>query len=172
MLAGASDAAVTDAFNDAKTLLETYTPAEIADLKGKNGKDLTQQFTDLGSALDEYNNGLTGPGHCGDEYEEAAEKSARINVGNNIVEFNGATVYPNPVTGNATISFKPAYDGNATVELYNLMGQKSNVLFNRDVVRNIPVTLSFDAQQYTGGMYFVIIQNGPARESTKIEIRR
>jgi hypothetical protein len=61
-LSGASSAAVDDELADAKTLFETYTPAEIGALKGNNA--VRQQFLSLSETLDQYNNGIIGPGHC------------------------------------------------------------------------------------------------------------
>ncbi len=62
-LAGAgSTAAVDAAISTATTLFNTYTPAQIGALKGNNS--LRQQFIALAGTLDNYNSGLTGPGHC------------------------------------------------------------------------------------------------------------
>lgn len=55
---------VLDAFNEAGELLNTYTPDEVAALKGKAGNTLRSQFTSLAEILDDYNNGIIGPGHC------------------------------------------------------------------------------------------------------------
>ena len=41
-----------------------YTPDDVGSAKGKNGKDLRDQFISLAETLDAYNNGLIGPGHC------------------------------------------------------------------------------------------------------------
>jgi hypothetical protein len=53
-----------DAWNEAAELFSTYTPAEVDELKGKNGNELRAQFIALAEILDAYNNGLIGPGHC------------------------------------------------------------------------------------------------------------
>ena len=50
------------AFDAAKALFEQYTPAEVEALSASD--PLHQQFVDLAVALDDYNNGYTGPGHC------------------------------------------------------------------------------------------------------------
>lgn len=63
MRSGASipDGTLT-AFQTARDLFGTYTPAQLAD---KNNKALQAQFTALIGVLDQYNNGKTGPSHCG-----------------------------------------------------------------------------------------------------------
>jgi len=53
---------VLDALYEARGLLEMYTPAEIGALKGRDA--LRERFISLASILDDYNNGVAGPGHC------------------------------------------------------------------------------------------------------------
>jgi hypothetical protein len=66
-LAGASiPSDVLDAYNEALMLFETYTPDDV-----KNSFDLKAQFNALVGILDDYNSGLIGPGHCGDEAASA-----------------------------------------------------------------------------------------------------
>jgi len=61
-LNGADPSAAQAAFDAATLLFQTYTPAQIAVLRGSSA--LRQQFVNLGTILDNYNNGLIGPGHC------------------------------------------------------------------------------------------------------------
>ena len=63
-LNGADPSAAQAAFDEATALLGTYTPDELAGLKGKAGKETRAQFIALAEILDAYNNGLIGPGHC------------------------------------------------------------------------------------------------------------
>jgi hypothetical protein len=63
-LNGADPSAAQAAFNEATALFSSYTPAEIAALKGNN--PLRADFLGLATILDDYNNGLIGPGHCSD----------------------------------------------------------------------------------------------------------
>lgn len=63
-LNGASiPADVLDAFHQGRTVFETYTPDEVDDFKGKD-KDKRAMILGWAFLLDEYNNGITGPGHC------------------------------------------------------------------------------------------------------------
>jgi hypothetical protein len=61
-LNGADFSAAQDAFNQATTLFNTYTPEQIALLKGSS--QTRQQFISLAGILGEYNEGIIGPGHC------------------------------------------------------------------------------------------------------------
>jgi hypothetical protein len=66
-LNGADPTDAEVAFNAATALFQTYTPAQVAAAKGKNGNALRAQFISLAKTLDDYNNGLIGPGHCDED---------------------------------------------------------------------------------------------------------
>lgn len=59
VLNGADPTAVSATMTQAQLLLSTKTPAQVA-----VDKSLKRQFTTLATLLDQYNNGLVGPGHC------------------------------------------------------------------------------------------------------------
>jgi hypothetical protein len=59
-LRGADPAAVQAEFDAATALFGQYTPDEAAALEGQ----ARQEWIDLASVLDDYNNGYTGPGYC------------------------------------------------------------------------------------------------------------
>jgi hypothetical protein len=61
--AGASiSGAAAAAFAAGQTLLSSHTPSEIGALSGDD--PLRQQFISAAATLDDYNNGVIGPGHC------------------------------------------------------------------------------------------------------------
>lgn len=64
-LRGADSSAVQSEFDAATALFEAYTPEDVAALESSD--PVRQQFVDLAVALDDYNNGYVGPGHCLDE---------------------------------------------------------------------------------------------------------
>jgi hypothetical protein len=55
---------VDDAIALGQDLFNTYTPGEIAPLRGNNA--LRTQFLSVNDTLDDYNKGDIGPGHCDD----------------------------------------------------------------------------------------------------------
>jgi hypothetical protein len=168
ILAGALDDAVSSEMAAAKALLDTYTPAQVQAMS--NNSAVKKSFTSLAGTLDKYNNGEIGPGHCDDEEFELMEKSAQII--NSDIRISELSVYPNPVINTATVSFTPAFDDIATVDLYNSLGQRTSRLMHQSVAKDIPVSLTFDARQFNEGLYIMMIQNGPGRESVKIQISR
>jgi hypothetical protein len=54
---------VLEAFSKATSWFEEYTPDEWAEFKGKE-KRFREEIIDAYELLDDYNNGLIGPGHC------------------------------------------------------------------------------------------------------------
>jgi hypothetical protein len=62
---GASTTVVDDELAAAKALFETWTPAQIAPLKGK--QQPRPQFISLAGTLASYNEGDIGPGHCDED---------------------------------------------------------------------------------------------------------
>ncbi len=62
---GADPSEAQEAFDEASELFNTYTPEYIGGLKGNNS--IRQQFLELKDTLDQYNNGIIGPGIC-EEY--------------------------------------------------------------------------------------------------------
>jgi len=59
---GADPSAAQAAYDAATILFNTYTPAQIAVLRGSD--PLRQQFISLAGILGQYNEGFIGPGHC------------------------------------------------------------------------------------------------------------
>jgi len=70
-LDGADTSVISAELAAAETLFETHTPAQVAELKGKNGKELRAQFVELAGTLANYNEGLIGPGHCDEDGSSA-----------------------------------------------------------------------------------------------------
>jgi hypothetical protein len=60
VLNGADDAVIAAALAQAQALLAATTPTQAAGLKG----GAKNTWLNLATALDAYNNGITGPGHC------------------------------------------------------------------------------------------------------------
>lgn len=62
---GADPAAAQTAFNAAKLLFETYTPAQVSAWRGNHSE--RAKFIAYAAVLDNYNNGRIGPGHCNED---------------------------------------------------------------------------------------------------------
>lgn len=124
----ADASAVSTELAAALTLFNTYTPAQAATLKGKNRKP----WNDLASTLDDFNNGIIGPGKC-DEDDSSAEGLAAPDNGLAIQPFTGDQLptedylleqnRPNPFRGTTTFSFALPTDGKVQLRVYNLNGQ-------------------------------------------------
>lgn len=67
-------AEVETAMNNAEVLLDQYdgNPESMDGLKGRNARLVRAEFIAIAGLLDDYNNGIVGPGHCTEE--ELAQK--------------------------------------------------------------------------------------------------
>jgi hypothetical protein len=64
-LSGASmPTPVVTALSSAESLFNQFSPLDILLMKGKTSGALRSEFIQLAGILDDYNNGITGPGHC------------------------------------------------------------------------------------------------------------
>jgi hypothetical protein len=70
-LNGSDLSVIADTMADAAAIFNEHTPDDLSKLKGKNGKALRAEILALATILDDYNNGLIGPGHCSEENPEA-----------------------------------------------------------------------------------------------------
>jgi hypothetical protein len=147
---------VLDAFNNATTLFSTYTPAQIGALRGNQPP--RGDFISYAETLDDYNNGITGPGHCSEELEPISEPKLG---GNNIPETEMTVPdtyvltqnYPNPFNPVTTISFGLPVTAHVTLTIYNVLGKEIMTLVNE--VRNEGTYLvRFDASDIPSGIYF------------------
>jgi hypothetical protein len=146
-LAGAAiPPTVLNAFNTATDLLNTYTPTQVRAMRGNN--PMRAQFISIAGILDDYNNGITGPGHCGGP--SSAEKfEDYLQMGE--LELSAA---PNPFAGQVQFDFSVPYDSPVTLELFNASGQKVGMVFSAYLEAGEQRTVSFDGASLPGGLYF------------------
>lgn len=132
-LQGADPTDAQDAFDQAKVLLQTYTPADIAGMKGKD--PTRKMFVELGKLLESYNSGVIGPGHCPDmtSYDEIAKIDQNDKTDLDVFDAtkNGLTKnYPNPFSSNTVISYELFNRGMVTINIYDLKGSLIKTLVN------------------------------------------
>jgi len=144
-------------FKEATHFLEKYTPEDV-----RTNKDLQSEAVTLGGKLDEYNNGKTGPGHCGDDDDDDDDDENRIEHTfiKERIKKGKINIFPNPVTNNGQILFTTMNSGNTSVELYNLSGQKVSELYKGITKKGNKVSIPFSAVNLSKGLYIALIKNG------------
>jgi hypothetical protein len=157
--------AVQAAFDYATDLFTNYTPEQIGALKGAAKNAVTSNA----QILDDYNNGLTGPGHCSDDSNETSSKSAGDNSeNNNQVEVQAEVIpdayslnqnYPNPFNPSTTISFGIPEAGHVTLKIYDLLGNEIVTLVSGSISAGIH-NVTFDASNIPSGVYLYKLQAG------------
>ena len=84
-----------------------------------------------------------------------------------MMEFN---VYPNPVSTNATIEFTTIDEVRTTVEVYNSMGVRMDVLHDDFIEADLQMRFDLDVSSYAAGMYIVVVQNGDNVHKQKVSV--
>jgi len=153
-LNGASiPANVLAAFNSATAIFNTYTPAQIAVLKGNN--PLRKQIVNLGGLLDDYNNGITGPGHCSEEPVPTEDPKPTITTkfGDTGVNLH-LTAGPNPFDTEVQFAFSVSYASQVTLQVFNTNGQLVATLFDTFLEAGEQRNATLDASGLTAGLHF------------------
>ena len=138
----ADPTAAQAAFEEASTLFETYTPSEIGKLKGNN--PLRNQFINLAETLDNYNNGLIGPGHCDEDNSGGLSKSDALpeNDFENLfmetatqipTKYSLSQNHPNPFNPSTTFTFDIPKETWVKLTVYNVSGQKVASIVNENL---------------------------------------
>lgn len=94
--------------------------------------------------------------------------SNNISINQSIIGLNEAqlsnnlNIYPNPVKENIVLEFLDIEVNNASIELYNSIGQKINE------IKNINKKVLIDLSQYSNGIYFLKVNNNFSQKTFKI----
>ncbi|MFN0214414.1 MAG: T9SS type A sorting domain-containing protein [Saprospiraceae bacterium] len=152
-------AAVQAAFNAATTLFNTYTPAQIAAMGGNN--PIRKQFVNLAKILDNYNNGITGPGHCSEQMQKVS-----IDRGAEPVEAADFHLYPNPASDEVQIDLSNFLQQSVELALYNQLGA---MVFDLRIknVNSVVYTLQLD-KSLPNGYYHLTLLTGDKRLSKSL----
>ena len=79
---------------------------------------------------------------------------------------------PNPVTGSATLSFAVKNTTDATLTLYNVLGQKVRTLYTGTPTAGEAQTVRLSADGLTSGTYLLRLQANGATKTTKVTVLR
>jgi hypothetical protein len=77
--------------------------------------------------------------------------------------------FPNPASGIANIRFMAAQPDDATITLFNVTGQQVSVLYDKKAKAGYNF-VSFDASEYSEGLYFAILHIAEHTLTTKLII--
>ncbi|MBW6484491.1 MAG: T9SS type A sorting domain-containing protein [Vicingaceae bacterium] len=80
-------------------------------------------------------------------------------------EISDVTIYPNPVSGNGTLSLNVLEKGITTVVIYDISGRQ--VYSQQHNTNKGANAISLETNLFSNGMYFIHISNGTANENLK-----
>lgn len=161
----ADSSAVGTELAAALALFETFTPAQTAGLNGRNRKE----WNDLASTLDNFNNGLIGPGKC-DEDDSSAENRTAPYSNFTVDRFSDDQLpteqyllepnWPNPFKSRTTFGFSIPTAEKVQLRVYNINGQLVSTLTDsyleagrHEIMWDVPSDVA-------AGMYFYQIEAG------------
>jgi hypothetical protein len=169
---------VQDAFDYATNLFSNYTPAQIGALKGAAKNVVTSNA----KILDDYNNGLTGPGHCSDDsngflskdgYGQAGGEEEQSQTQAEIIPdaYTLSQNYPNPFNPGTSISFGLPEASYVSLKIYDLLGNEIVTLVNDNISAGMH-RITFDASNLPSGVYIYKLQAGSFIESKKMVLMK
>jgi hypothetical protein len=87
-------------------------------------------------------------------------KTVEVNVTVNPNTFELSQNYPNPFNPSTNIKFTSGKSGNASVKVFNTLGQEVATIFNSNVEAGKAYEINFDASKLTSGIYFYQLKEG------------
>ena len=93
-----------------------------------------------------------------------------LNNSDLINDFSVLSAYPNPFNPAITIQFSTEITQNIEVSIYDLMGQKVDVIYNDLVQTNTLKSLVWDASDFSSGDYFISLKTEGFTKSHKITL--
>jgi hypothetical protein len=162
-------AEVETAFKAAFVLFNTAgnTPEYVGTLKGA-AKNV---WINLAMILDDYNNGITGPGHCsepGEIMEKETAETPEVSTINIIPEnYSLSQNYPNPFNPVTVISFGLPEGGMVTLKIYDMLGNEITTLVNNYISAGMH-NVDFNAANLPSGVYLYRLQSGSFIQTNKM----
>ncbi|HLF20843.1 MAG TPA: T9SS type A sorting domain-containing protein [Bacteroidota bacterium] len=99
-------------------------------------------------------------------------ENTEVEVGLAAKEFKLESNYPNPFNPSTTIQFTLAADGNATLKVYNMLGQEVETLFDGEAQAGRIQQVKFDASRLPSGLYFAKLEVGKQQMMRKMVLMK
>ena len=143
---------------NASTGAETSFMADFATLDAL----LADLGVDIGATVTVYHRVLVSDGseQTASEPKSAMLERGQITSNEDMTtpsQFNLDQNYPNPFNPNTNIEFSLAQSGQATLKVYNLLGQEVATLLNTNLSAGAH-TVNFDASELSSGVYIYQLQ--------------
>ena len=142
---GADPSEIAGAIADADAWLAAHGGVGSGQKKWDGGEPIKD-------ALDAYNNGWIGPGHCDDTASKAPVRRHDVLAGETPNEFDLISSYPNPFNPQTTITFSVKSTSHVRLAVYDMLGRELQVLVN-GVLNAGSYDAVFDAGDLPSGTY-------------------
>jgi hypothetical protein len=167
-LNGADDSAVASELAEGADLLDAYDSDwnDPRAIRNASQADF-ERMGELAGILDDYNNGLIGPGHCDDGIAEATPARSSSQAAAEM----GVVAYPNPMRDRATLSLTLAEQAPVSVAIYDVMGRRVALLAD-EVLSAGTHQLPFDASSLANGVYVYRVEMPNGVETGRLSVLR
>ena len=128
--------------------------------------EIGQSYTITGPATYTYSHYKVYPRNAND-IEEGILKNSEL-----IQDFSILEAYPNPFNPVISIEFSTIETQNVQVFVYDLMGNKIEILFDGLSQSNVLNTLTWDASRYSSGDYFIHLASDKFSRTNKITLMK
>jgi uncharacterized repeat protein (TIGR01451 family) len=81
-------------------------------------------------------------------------------------------VFPNPTSGQATINFTSDRTENVNISIYNSLGEKVAVIFDKQVKEGETIECKYDFSGFTKGVYSIVIKSSSSKEIIQFVITK
>lgn len=114
-------------------------------------------------------------GACLGTCPENNTKSMQFDGDDNDIEssiLSEYNIYPNPTSGNATISFTSVLSEIVNISVYNSLGEKVADIFNKPVLEGETIEYNYDFSGLTKGVYTIVLQSNSKKEVKQFVITK
>ena len=151
--------------NNEQSTINNWEKIGFVEGHGTTNAPQVYSFTDAAARVGKYSYRLKQIDRDGKyEYHQAVEVALGITPNTVWLDNN----YPNPFNPSTRISFVLGTTGNASLKIFDLLGKEVVTLADGVFTAGEVQTFTFDASQYSSGMYYYQLKSGAQTEMKKM----
>lgn len=141
-----------------------FAPAAIGGITGFN-----VWLTEMGFLLDAFGDPNFTPNGIKLEGLVLDVRSSGLGLNDEEFAFGSVSNYPNPFTGNTTITYSVKDASNLTLEVFNVLGER---IYSKSLVASVGAnTIEFSSEGLSSGIYFYSITDGVNAITKKMSVK-
>jgi hypothetical protein len=151
----------------AVSFFSTYTPSSTL------SKAVRNQAIAYATTLDNYNNGLIGPGHCSEEGGNGDYQSALASGDDAEISMSSMlNVFPNPVSSTTNFVINLQVESRVELTMYSPVGQKVATIYSGTLAKGQHSLQFTPPAQLPNGIYIVTLVASGERVVSRLSLAR